>query len=113
LPGLNELLAAAKSGRGKGNGYSRLKRCWTDFVSLHAREARLPRLERARFAFRWVEASKRRDPDNLAAGGRKLILDGLVAAGVLPDDGWANVAGWEDVFEVGAAAGVEVTLTPV
>ena len=35
---------------------------------------------------------RRRDPDNLA-GALKPILDGLVDAGVIPDDSWQHVAG--------------------
>ena len=36
--------------------------------------------------FRWAEKHGRRDLDNVAAGGRKIIIDGLVDEGVLPDD---------------------------
>lgn len=35
---------------------------------------------------------RRRDPDNLA-GALKPVLDGLVDAGVIPDDSWQHVAG--------------------
>jgi hypothetical protein len=109
---MNELIAAAKGSGGRGAAYARLKRRWTDAVVLLARSARIAPLERAQFAWRWVERDRRRDPDNVAAGGRKLVLDGLVAAKVLPGDGWANVAGWRDEFEVGPRPGVEVTITP-
>lgn len=112
LPGLNELLAAAKSGRGKGNAYSRLKRTWTDAVIYAARASRLGKAARVRLHFLWCERDRRRDPDNVAAGGRKLVLDGLVAAGVLPGDGWANVLGWSDSFVTGQAPGVSVTIEP-
>lgn len=116
LSGLNELLAAAKSGRGKGNAYSRLKKEDTTLVEWHARAARLRKLtkgHRASFHFRWVEKNRKRDMDNVAAGGRKSILDGLVAAGVLPGDGWKHVAGWVDKFEVGEYPGVEVSIWEV
>ena len=110
LPGMNELIDEAKKGKGKGNGYARLKKAWTDSIAIVAKTSRLPRFERARLSFRWFERGRRRDPDNVAAGGRKLILDGLVVAKVLPGDGWAHVAGWTDSFEVGPRAGVEVTI---
>jgi hypothetical protein len=113
LPNMNALLAAAKSGRGKGNGYARLKKQWTTVVADVARWQRLPRVDRAWFKFRWIEETKRRDPDGIAAGGRKVILDGLVEAGVLVNDGWEQVAGWEDTFEVGAEDAVEVTIEPI
>lgn len=115
LPGMNELIAAAKSGRGKGNAYSRLKAEWTDAVIALANSSKLPPLKRSVvFRFTWVEKDRRRDPDNVAAGGRKLILDGLVAAGVLRGDGWRYVQSWTDHFYVwheglkGPGCGVEM-----
>jgi len=100
LPGLNELIAAAKSGRGRGNGYARLKAQWTEEIAIRARAAGLWKWPSgASFRFRWVEGSKRRDPDNFTGGGRKLILDGLVLAGVLPDDSWRYVDGFTDAWE--------------
>lgn len=99
LPGLNELIAAAKGSGGRGAGYARLKRQWTDVVQAIAQSKKVPRFEgRAFFIFTWIERDRRRDPDNVAAGGRKLILDGLVRAGVISGDGWAAVGGWNDVF---------------
>ena len=35
---------------------------------------------------------RRRDPDNLA-GALKPVMDGIVDAGVIPDDSWEHVAG--------------------
>lgn len=107
LPGLNELLAAAKSGRGRGNAYSRLKAEWTDIIWAHVKSARWHTIQiPAVIYFHWVERNRKRDPDNVAAGGRKLILDALVKAGSLPGDGWDYVKGWHDSFSVGACAGV-------
>lgn len=113
LPGLNDLIAAAKGHGGRGWGYSKLKREWTDTVMLLAKARRLPSFQRVRIGFLWVEQSRRRDPDNIAAGGRKLILDGLVKAGVLPEDGWAEVESWHDTFTVGSEPGVRVELAEV
>lgn len=115
LPGLNELIDSAKRpfghGRRRRDGYSELKRRWTRTVVEAARAAQLRSLPRVWIRFVWRERTRRRDPDNVAAGGRKVILDGLVAAGVLPGDGWAVIEGWEDVFESsGAAPGALVEL---
>lgn len=99
LPGLNEMIAAAKSGRGRGNAYARLKSEWTAIVWALAKSARLrPMISPVRIGFLWVEKDRRRDPDNVAGGGRKLILDGLVKAGVLKDDGAAEIRSWTDTF---------------
>lgn len=34
----------------------------------------------------WIEPDYRRDPDNIASGGFKIILDALVKKGILPND---------------------------
>lgn len=109
---MNEIVAAAKGHGGTGRGYSRLKRDWTDRIAMYAKAAKLaPLLPPVTLRFRWVEKARRRDPDNIAAGGRKLCLDALVKAGLLPDDGWAQVAGWVDTFEVDRDnPGVEISL---
>lgn len=111
MPGLNDLIAAAKGFGGRGVAYAKLKKQWTETVWGLAKRERLPYFERASFAFEWRESSRRRDPDNVAAGGRKIILDGLVLANVLPGDGWAHVARWIDRFEVCGFPGVLVTIT--
>lgn len=106
LPGMNELIAAAKGSGGRGAGYARLKREWTDIVQAFARAKKLPAFPgRVVMTFHWYERDKRRDPDNVAAGGRKLILDGLVAAGVLRDDGWRYIQSWTDRFDVEGVGG--------
>lgn len=123
LPGLNDLLAAAKRvarqgggrarGGGRWNGYAALKAHWQRVVTLEMRAvglAPVPVGARVHLLFEWHEAARRRDPDNIAAGGRKLILDALVHAGIVPGDGWATIAGWTDHFLVSPSAGVRVTL---
>jgi Holliday junction resolvase RusA-like endonuclease len=101
LPGLNEILAAAKSGHGRGNAYARMKADWTERIYFWAKSARMkPMPSPVRIGFLWVEKNRRRDPDNVAAGGRKLILDGLVKAGVLSDDGSHEIQSWTDTFTV-------------
>jgi len=112
LPGMNELIAAAKGFGGTGRGYSNMKRDWTDRVALYAKAEKLRTLlPPVMLRFRWVEKARRRDPDNIAAGGRKLVLDGLVKAGVIGGDGWTQIAGWIDTFEVDRDnPGVEVSL---
>lgn len=49
--------------------------------------------------YRWIEKDKRRDKDNICFA-RKFIQDALVKAGVLQNDGWKEIAGFTDVFEV-------------
>lgn len=59
-------------------------------------------------AERWVRLSNDEGfeawfrADNVCGAGQKLVLDGLVAAGILPGDGWAHVRGLEHAFVVDA-----------
>lgn len=108
-PNLNDLLRAKHN----DNGYSRLKRGWADTVALVAlRRGPQPSLGPCSVHFELVEPDKRRDPDNIAAAASKLILDGLVKAGVLEGDGWAHIRGLSFSWRVGKPAGVRVVLTP-
>lgn len=112
FPGLNEIVAAAKGCKGTGRLYSAMKKRETDRVHQLAKAAHLPALRGpVRFSFVWVEKDRRRDPDNVAAAGRKFILDGLVEAGVLESDGWKHVRSWVDTFAVGSEPGVRVELS--
>jgi Holliday junction resolvase RusA-like endonuclease len=106
LPGLNELIKAAKSGRGKYNAYSRLKHHWTEKLATLFVLSKIKRRKSVYLSFSWCEKTRRRDPDNIAAGGRKLILDALVRARVIRDDGWKQIRGWEDTFETSHKEGV-------
>lgn len=118
LPNLNELIKAKGRPSWSKQSYTTLKKQWTDDVWKLAKAARLAKFPgRVALSFHWFERDRRRDPDNVAAGGRKLVLDGLVAAGVLQGDGWAVVDGWSDRFDVAGAGGqnlgpgVGVTIT--
>lgn len=52
-----------------------------------------------RLIFSWYEQNKRRDKDNIAFA-KKFILDAMVNAGVIPNDGWGYVDGFEDKFYI-------------
>ena len=47
------------------------------------------------FIFTWYVPNKRKDKDNIAFA-KKFILDGLVEAGILPNDGWNYVGNWTE-----------------
>jgi len=108
LPGMNEFMDARRVSYREGkrgrfrDAYTSIKAKWTRDVAIECRAAGIRRVPRAFFEFHWRERNRRRNPDNVAAGGRKLILDGLVVAGVLDNDGWREIAGWRDLFTVDA-----------
>lgn len=94
LPTMNEIVEASK--RHWGN-YSSMKKTYTRLVALHAR--RLPKIKKADVIITWVCKNKRQDKDNITAG-QKFILDGLVEAGVLENDGWNQIGDLIHHFEV-------------
>lgn len=83
LPGLNEIIDAAKQGRGKYQPYAIMKDRYTSEIGWLAKK--LPAYNRVDIVITWYEPNLRRDPDNIMAG-QKFILDGLVAGGALPKD---------------------------
>ena len=120
LPNLNDLLTSASKGdvhrryRSTFNGYHQIKTQYGADLVLYIRKANVQPVARAIVHFTWIELNRMRDPDNVSGAGRKLILDALVDAGILPNDGWAHVAGLTDTFCVDrAAAGVRVELEEV
>lgn len=113
LPGLNELLAACRSvnPRSGWQRYAALKRQIQYDLCRLIRAAKIQPMLNAFLIFTWCERNRRRDPDNITAGGRKFILDALVSSKVLPTDGWAGVQGWSDQFRVDRSRqGVHVEL---
>ena len=99
LPGLNEAFGAARRGKyieaKLRNQYEALiiycaKRCFNGWkpngkVFLH---------------YHFFEQDRRRDKDNIAGYGMKLIQDSLVKAGVLGGDGWNYIEGFDFVWDV-------------
>ena len=76
------------------------KRYADAMVAWSAKAARVPRFEApVRVHVTWCEKDRRRDLDNVRFG-MKFVLDGLVKAGVLPNDGQRNVVALGDAFEV-------------
>jgi len=97
LPGLNEIIAAAKNGKGKYQPYALMKERYTNMVAWLAKK--LPRYNEVVLIITWYEPDHRRDPDNIMAG-QKFIMDGLVEAGTIPDDSQKHVKGIAHRFRV-------------
>lgn len=97
LPGLNEIIDAAKGGKGKYQPYAMMKEKYTTMVAWLAKK--LPKNERVNLIITWYEPNQRRDPDNIMAG-QKFILDALVMAGVIPNDSQRYINGITHRFDV-------------
>lgn len=113
-PNLNDLIRAKG---GKGYAYNKLKKSWAQTVAFCVAGGRImwgkpPTLSPCAVHIQLVEPNRKRDPDNIAAGAAKLILDGLVQAGVLEGDGWDQVTALSFSWRVGKHPGVRVVLTP-
>ena len=110
LPGLNELIAAAKKRRGNWSAYADMKESYGRYIQTVIRKAKLKPMPRAFIQLEWCEKNMKRDPDNVAAG-KKFVNDALVNAGILPGDGWAHITGFSERFLLDKAnPGVNVTL---
>ena len=94
LPGFNEIIEAAKR---NPHEYARMKETCTAMVAWLAKK--LPAYEKVALIITWYEPDLRRDPDNIMAG-QKFILDGLVAAGTIPNDSQKYVRGIVHRFKV-------------
>jgi Holliday junction resolvase RusA-like endonuclease len=99
LPDLNQTIAASKK---HWKYYAAEKRCQTHRVAWLVRAAGLSPITRpVTIKFNWICKDQRKDKDNVRFAA-KYILDGLVLAGVLADDGWSHITGFEDRFGVDA-----------
>lgn len=115
LPGLNDIVAAAKAGRNRGAMYSEQKRAAEARIEAAIYDAELPRFERVTLAYELVEPpgppNKDRDIGNVLAGATKYVEDALVRAGVLPTDGPGCIVGYDKTTRrVDAMDGVRVTI---
>ena len=98
MPDFNSLVNAMK---GHWSAWHTEKKRWTDKVALLSKAARLhPYTVPVRVEMTHYSRDRRRDPDGIRTVASKFILDGLVVAGVLPDDSQRWVLGFTDHFEV-------------
>lgn len=111
--GLASLNEYTNDNRGNRFNGAKTKRINTDICQLaimHAMKqgAKVDKLP-LHMHFKWIVKNKRKDPDNIAFA-KKFILDGMVKAGLIKNDGWSEVASFQDEFEIGETEQVIVTL---
>lgn len=98
LPGLNEYSAAERTHR---QGGARFKKEVESKIYYYIKQ----QLRGVKFTkpvhikYNWIEKNRYRDKDNIAFA-KKFVQDALVTAGVLANDGWKEVDGFSDSFEV-------------
>lgn len=111
VPSLNELLDAKggtaprvqsiimrhlpKKGKARGarfDAYNDLKQDWKH-RTIKAIGSPFVIVKQAYFGYVVVEPGTKRDPSNICSSAIKFIEDGIVAAGVMANDGWSDVLG--------------------
>lgn len=96
LPSLNEYINAERTNRYKA---AKLKRDLQERIGAEIRRSNLKQVKvPVKLVYRFYEANRRRDKDNIAALAHKFVQDSLVKEGILEDDGWDYVEGFEDKF---------------
>jgi hypothetical protein len=108
LPGTNEMENWARSNR---YGAAAKRKIWKKHVVNSI--GKVPKFNRVWLDITYYDPNRRRDPDN-QAGAKKYILDGIVAAGLISNDGHKQVAGWTERFRFDKDnPGVEVMVSEV
>lgn len=99
LPGMNEYTSAQRANRYKG---AAMKRDFQNLVTLYIRtQLRGVHITRpVRLHYHFFEPNRRRDLDNISSFARKVVQDALVATGVLVNDGWGQIRGSSEEFDV-------------
>jgi Holliday junction resolvase RusA-like endonuclease len=96
LPNLNDYTKACRSNKFAGAEMKKkAERIITYYIKQQLKDVSIK--GKARLAFRWYEANKRRDLDNICFA-KKFILDALVSNEVIFADSWKGVVGFTDEF---------------
>jgi len=96
LPGLNDFIAKSTYNR---FSYGAFKKQWTEFCALSVKSQKIPAISvPIKVSINWIEKHKKRDLDNISGGGTKVLMDGLVLAGVIQNDTRRFVTGFEHFF---------------
>ena len=99
MRGLNEYIDSCRRNAKGGGRMKRKEQDWVVFCirsKLRGVHIKHPVI----IHYHWYEPNQRRDKDNISSFGRKVIQDALVQIGILNDDGWKDISGFEDRFYV-------------
>ena len=99
FPGMNDFIRANRtktSGRwSKGNA---MKQADQRLIMEYLPDVRFKKPVILKYTF--YERNRRRDLDNISGYFHKVFQDALVRAGVLENDGWAQIKGYTDTFKI-------------
>ena len=108
LPRLNEIISKSgkivpwlSKGKRRTYQYTLLKEEWINRISPIFLQPGMPKFKSMFIEFVFYEKNKKFDPDNVAAGARKIIFDAMTACKIIKNDGWKQTShGWNDRFVV-------------
>lgn len=95
---LNEYIAACRRNQYAGAGM--IKKAEKEIILQIRNQQRKPFKTPVYLSYAFYEPSRRRDLDNISGMFHKVFQDSLVKAGLLPDDGWDEIIGYSDDFDV-------------
>lgn len=97
LPTLNNYTHTNRANRYRG---AQMKRDETTRVFWEIKKQCIPKCTTPPFiTFRWICKDDRSDKDNICFA-KKFILDGMVLAKIIPNDGWNDIRGFTDEFAI-------------
>ena len=116
LPGLNDYLKAERimrHGHCNGNDMKQEYQCKiSSAIRMQLKHLEIKRPVSISYSF--YEPNRKRDLDNISSVAHKFIQDALVKCGVLENDGWQNIIGFDDHFYIDRHnPRIEVTLVEV
>lgn len=89
--------------RGNRYGGAKAKKEQTNLCTMYVKRAMSQGLEVKEYPiilkFMWYVKDRRKDPDNVAFS-KKFLLDAMQEAGLIKNDGYKEIWGFEDSFEV-------------
>lgn len=113
LPSLNDIIALAKQGRGSYQPYALIKSTHENVICIECKRQKLKSIGKCDVTITWVCKDKRRDKDNIIAGGTKLILDSLQKAGIIKNDNWSCIGDITHKFQIAEKEKIVVELEEI
>ena len=98
---LNEVIDANRTSKGSWNKGNSMKKRDQRVICSHLPKVRFK--NPVFLSYHFYEPNRYRDKDNIAGYFHKIFQDALVQAGVIENDGWKNITGFSDDFDVDKA----------
>ena len=98
FPGLNEFIAANRRRNGNWSGGNAMKQRDQNIIA-----AQLPKVHTDSpiwIDYRYYCPNRKKDKDNISGYFHKIFQDAMVQAGMIPNDGWKQIKGMADYFDI-------------